>query len=76
MPRESYHRHHYSFYCLCGGAARGTLGGGQGTLDRAIQVLKETWETVHKGEGHGPTDPATARKARARQEREATKEDS
>ena len=74
MPPKDYHRHHYSFYCICGAAAHGTLGGGQGGIDRALHVLKETWESVHKGEGHGPTDAATARKARAREEQQATKE--
>jgi hypothetical protein len=48
--------------CLCGEVFR------QRVAAPIASVMRRTWEKVHQGAGHGPTDPATAAKARQDQE--------
>ena len=51
-------------YCRCGAKWEAS-----GDSDFALGVVAVVWE-AHRGEGHGPTDAATARRARAKAARE------
>ena len=51
-------------YCRCGAKWEAS-----GNSDFALGVVALVWEE-HRGEGHGPTDATTARRARAKSERQ------
>ncbi len=48
--------------CLCGEVFRGRVGA------PIASNIRYAWGKVHRGPGHGPTDPETALKARLDQE--------
>ena len=55
-------------HCTCGAKWAGALPEGVDT------IFREMWDSAHAGEGHAPCDAATARRARAKAERQAAKE--
>jgi hypothetical protein len=52
-----------SVFCVCGASMR--VHADLNSAKKAVQAFA----TVHSGDGHGPTDKKTARKARRAQER-------
>lgn len=59
-----------ALYCKCGAAARGRI-----APDGKAKEFERLFRSMHDAPGCGPTDAVTARRARAKSEREATKED-
>lgn len=58
----------FRLHCTCG--ARWA-----GTLPAVVAArFREIWDAAHSGEGHAPCDAITARRARAKAERQAEKE--
>ena len=55
-----------ALYCKCGGYWKGQL------PYEAAMAVKLEFERIHRGPGHGRTDPETCRRARAKAEREMT----
>jgi hypothetical protein len=54
-------------YCSCGEALHTTA-----AWDTVAETVMIFW-SQHQGDGHGPTDPDTARRARLRHERKVDK---
>lgn len=57
-------------YCICGGSAELTLGGGQKATTEATEAFALAFWDVHQGEGHGATTKDEATKARSTWDRQ------
>ncbi len=58
----------FAFYCSCGSAMTGEVGPASRVTD-----LEAIFERTHSGDGHARTDARTARNARRREDRRASK---
>jgi hypothetical protein len=53
--------HEVNWYCTCGDGMHFTV-----SPASEVTRLRAVWDGLHSGEGHAPTDQATAAKARRR----------